>query len=44
MWLHPGGRTIHVAVDDESARIIDVFLVIALETGNGAARRRHRRT
>ena len=44
MWIHPGGRTIHVAVNDEAARIIDVFLVIALETGNGAGRRGGKRS
>jgi len=44
MWIHPGGRTIHVAVDDDAARIIDVFLVLALETGNGALRGRRKRS
>jgi hypothetical protein len=44
MWIHPGGRTVHVAVDDDAARIVDVFLVIALETGNGTVRGRRKQS
>ena len=42
MWIHPGGRTVYVAVNDEAAKIIDVLLVIALQTGDRPARRRRK--
>jgi hypothetical protein len=45
MWIHPGGRTIHVAESDDEndgAAIIDLLLVTKLSTrvGNGTRRKK----
>ena len=40
LWIHPGGRTVHVATSDDAAEIIDLLLVTAIEVGNGTRRRR----
>lgn len=40
MWFHPrGGRTVFVAGPKESVKIIDVYLVAAIEIGNGRTRK-----
>lgn len=41
-WIHPGGRTVFVATDDDAADIIDLLLVAAIEVGNGRTRRKRR--
>jgi hypothetical protein len=42
-WIHPGGRTCFIAVDDDSAEIVDLPLVTAIELGNGSSRARGKR-
>ncbi len=44
LWYPPkASRTIWVATSDETAKIIDLLLVVSIEVGDGQATRRRKR-